>query len=820
MNNNEQNLGNIMHGLSDQSVIPPSQVTFNMPCFPQIDKSKDSTLLLVDSVKRWEIKDGEAFFYVDGTYIHEDYTYRYFDYRQVFRPLANHGNLVVRISFPFEDTVRITMQKGFSISESLTNTEMIRGHEEFAHIVEGTEDNQQIHITNHIVDVYVTKNPWKIVICNKGKEIFRQFGKDNHSFMPYEICPFGFYYDNENKKSYACDSLALDPYEHVYGLGENFSKLDRRGRDFTLWNTNALGVNTNRCYKNIPFLHSSKGYGLFINSSNKMHVDCGKKLSKALEMMVGCEVLDYFLFIQPTLEQQMLPYFKLTGRPVVPPKWSFGLWISKISYRSQQEVKNVSERLRKEKIPCDVIHVDTDWFAENWVCDWKFDINRFPNVKQMLSDLHQKGFKLSLWQLPYIERGNISTEVYDEGVSKGYFAANENGDLLFPHGLIDFTNPEAVRWYQEKLLKPLLELGVDVIKVDFGESAPENFQYAGMDGKVMHNLYSLLYNKAVFEETERVHGTENAIIWARSGWAGSQKYPVHWGGDAGTDYGSLANSLAGCLNLSLSGIPFWSSDVGGFWFRPDDDVYIRWVQFGMFCSHARLHGFYTREPWDFGEQALSITRKYVNLRYQLMPYIYNQAIKVRETGVLFHQPMVYAFPRDENCRSIDTQYMFGSELLVAPVLNKEGDVRFYVPDGVWTNLLDDNQISGNQWVRQTYAMDEFPVYARENAIIPMCQVMQYVGELPEDLTFHFYPGADGNNTFTLYEQKIQVRMDCSRKSIGISFSGENKDYQLVIHNVHVVDIKDSNGREVKYVVKGNNVSISLSNGQTKLIINR
>lgn len=763
-----EDLGNIMHGLSDNSVVPDDIVFVNMPHFPQISESKGISLMLCSALKSWkQTSDDSIDCIIDAAYIKEGYIYRYFDYRQVFSELKNHGTIIVTIQFAYSDTVRISMHQGFQ--HKMEETEMIACHEPFDQKISVKETDNTLTVSNGKLDVIIDKDPWHLRIEKNGRTVFSQFGRDNHSFMPYEVCPAGYLYDAEGEV-YACDSFCLGPYENIYGSGENFASFNRKGKAFTLWNTNALGVNTNRAYKNIPFFHSSKGYAVMINSSCKIHADYGNKLSKAIEFMVGGENLEYFVFAGDSFQERLYAYYRLTGKPALPPAWSFGLWIGKISYRSEEEVRGVAKRFREYDIPCDVIHIDTDWFEENWVCDWKFAKERFPNEKKMIDDLHEQGYKLSLWQLPYVERGNISTEVYDEGVAKGYFASLENGGLMFPHGLIDVTNPEAVDWYKNKLLRPLLEEGADVIKVDFGESAPEFFKYAGEKSENMHNLYALLYNKAVYEITKEIKG-DDAFIWARSAWCGSQKYPVHWGGDAGTDFGSLATSLKSCLSLSLSGLPFWSSDVGGFWFDSNPELYIRWSQFGMFCSHARLHGFYTREPWDYGQETVRIFRDYVKLRYRLLPYIENQAFKVVD-GSLMHRPMIYCYPDDPNTENIDTEYMFGSEILVSPVLESGGYARTYLPSGTWTNIVSGEKVSGGRWIENVYALDEFPVFAKPNAIIPMGPSMNYVGEIKTpELIINVYPDKCGKNRMSLQKPELECELLCTEDSLKIDLNG-------------------------------------------------
>ena len=770
-----------MHGLSKTSVVPDEVVFENMPTFPRISRSKGLTMLLVNRVKCWYRSSNVVYFRTEASYVDERYTYRYFDYRHVFLPKQNTSTVTVAVSLHNAKTVRIRMEEGFSVSEN--ETEMIKDRRECVPEFLVEEEEETVEIRSRELTVRVTKNPWNLQILDEHGEIFyQQFGRDNHSFMPYEICPMGFLYTADGEQ-YTCEAAVKNAYEKYYGVGENFTGVDRTGRAFELWNTNSLGVNTERAYKYIPFYMSSRGYGVFYNTSRKTRMDMGATLSKAVYVMVEGKVLDYFIMKGDSMKEILPLYYDITGWPVMPPKWSFGLWISKISYGTREEVETVASKMRECDIPCDVIHVDTDWFAENWICDWKFDERKFPNVEEMIEGLHQKGFKLSLWQLPYIERGNISYEVFDEAMGKGYFATNPNGDKQFAHGLIDLTNPEAVDWYKNKLIKPLLRMGVDVIKVDFGESAPPFFKYAGKDGAEMHNLYSLLYNKVIYEATKEELGEENALIWARSAWAGSQKYPVHWGGDSGTDFGSMESSLKGCLNASLSGIPFWSSDIGGFFFECNPILYTRWSQWGMFCSHARLHGFYTREPWDYGEKALEIFRKYVKIRYRLLPYIYNQSLEAVGAGALMHRAMVYEFPEDGNTRSLDTQYMFGKDILVAPVLNEAGDVEVYLPEGLWTDFHTDEVITGPTWVCKQVPLDIMPLYIRENGILPMQQDMDYVDEKPVD-TFevHIYPGM-GENTFTFHEESGEILVKATEELVAIELKEIEKQVHLNVHNI-------------------------------------
>lgn len=806
-----------MHGLSDETIAREEELFENMPVFPRISRYRNLTMLLVNRVKECRADKQGCYILAEGVYVDEKYTYRYLDYRHVFTQKPNRGTISIRLSFVNEKTLRVTMAEGFSVPDH--KTEMIKDMKESHCTVIFSETDEVISLRTETMAVTIQKAPWNLSVKNKkGDIIYRQFGRDRHSFMPYEICPMGFLFDSGTQEQYACESVCSDPYEQFYGLGENFTSMGRKGRVFDLWNTNSLGVNTERGYKYIPFYMSSRGYGIFYNTSRKMRCDLGATLSKAAYTMVEGKILDYFLIEGECMKDIIPSYHDITGIPAVPPKWSFGIWMSKISYGTRAEVERVAEKMRSSRLPCDVIHIDTDWFTENWICDWKFDQMKFPKVEEMIENLHENGYKLSLWQLPYIERGKTSCEVYDEAAENGYFACQPDGRMRFPHGLIDFTNPEAVTWYKEKLIKPLLRKGVDVIKVDFGESAPPFFKYAGMDGEEMHNLYALLYNKAAYEAAKEELGEDKALIWARSAWAGSQKYPVHWGGDAGTDFGSLASSVKGCLNLSLSGIPFWSSDIGGFWFESSPKLYIRWLEFGMFCSHARFHGFYSREPWDFGQEAVDIYRKYATLRYRLMPYIYNQALAVREEETLIHRPVIYDYPDDMNAVSLDTQYLFGRELMVIPVLNEEGEVRIYLPKGRWTDLYDDTVTKGGQWLKQFVPLDKIPVYVKENAIIPMGPEMEYIGQVTEKAyEIHCYPGC-GMGKMVSYEDGFTVTMESSLEEIHILCTKTDCSLKFVLHNVRAERVW-AGEHEMDFNTDGGKVYIPMSGPMVKILQN-
>ncbi|TCL61927.1 alpha-D-xyloside xylohydrolase [Hydrogenispora ethanolica] len=770
----------------------------NVAKFPKITELKEVAFLLAQRVKSYRREQNAVAFQVEGKFYRQAPQYRYLDFRPMHDELPNTRNLCVRLSFLNDDVVRIQLAEGMAVPEN--RTEMIGDCQYEPVQLAVVEDAAEVVISTRRITVRIHKEPWNLTISDcAGKIFYKQFSGDEHSFMKYEVCPFGFLYDRDHQEKFSCEGVYFDDAEHFYGFGEKFGALDKKGQTLNLWNANAMGTNTERSYKNIPFFISSRGYGVFYNTSYKLNCDMGNSLYKAYSIMSGDPALDFFVIHGPSIKEILPRYTAITGKPVMPPKWSFGLWMSKISYGSREEVEGVAKKLRERQIPCDVIHIDTDWFDESWVCNWKFSEKRFPKVAEMIADLSRDGFKISLWQLPYVEKGNLTVnDVYEEGMAKGYFACAGDGELEFPHGLIDFSNPEAVDWYQHKLLQPLLELGIKAIKVDFGESAPASYTYQNCDGKAMHNLYALLYNKAAYEATAEVYGEEDAVIWARSTWAGSQKYPVHWGGDAGTDFHGLASSIKGGLGFGLSGFPFWSHDIGGFWFDTNPVLFARWTQVGMFSSHARTHGFFTREPWDFGPEVEAIFKKYTELRYRLIPYIYSSARQCVAESLPLFRALVLEYQDDPAVAGIDSQYLFGESFLVAPILNEENVRSIYLPEGIWTDYWDGTQYQGKQWLTYEAGLDKLPLFVRANAIIPMGPLMNYIDERECDpITLDLYP-VGGQSRFGIVDtdqNRIQVTLQAD-ESIRVTVSPSEHHFLLELHNTGAVTGVTVNGAPV------------------------
>ena len=523
-------------------------------------------------------------------------------------------------------------------------------------------------------------------------------------------------------------SFHANPDEVFVGSGERFTKMDLSGQTFYLKNQDGQGVNNRRTYKNIPFYISSAMYGAFMHTSAYGKMSFADHSSRSVQLLVETPELDLFLFGGDTVEEILFEYRSVTGFPSMPPLWSYGIWMSRMTYFSADEVNEICDRLRTEDYPCDVIHLDTGWFRTDWLCEWMFNPERFPDPSKFIADLKEKGYRVSLWQMPYIA---AKAAQHDEAKVHKYMAplresrqqGGSNFSALDYAGTIDFTYPKAVEWYK-KLLKNLLDMGVVCIKTDFGEDIHMEADYHSMKPELLNNLYALLYQKAAYEITKEVTG--DGIIWARAGWAGCQRFPLHWGGDAACSWDGMAGSLKGGLHLGLSGFAYWSHDVPGFHGVPNfmnsvisDDLYVRWTQFGVFSSHIRYHGTSKREPYEYPNIS-DIVRKWWKLRYMIIPYILKQSDRASRSGYPLLRALIFHHPEDKMCWHISDQYYFGDDLIVAPVMNSNNKRDVYLPEGEWINLFDGSETNGGKWLYDyETSLEEMPVWVKKNAIIPI-----------------------------------------------------------------------------------------------------
>ena len=552
---------------------------------------------------------------------------------------------------------------------------------------------------------------------------------DDHFSPPrYDALPIGYVSGSNGHSERATLSFRCHANECFAGTGERFRKMDLSGQTFQLKNQDGQGVNNRRCYKNIPFYLSSRRYGVFYHTSYNCKLSLADHSTRSVQLLCEHATLDAFLIGGDTPERILRSYRMLTGFPAMPPLWSFGIWMSRMTYFSANEVEEICGRLRREHYPCDVIHLDTGWFRHDWLCEWKFNPERFPDPEGFIRHLGEQGFKVSLWQLPYVAKG---AEQLEEAKTNKYIgpllheqaSEGSNFSALDYAGTIDFTNPEATRWYQS-LLRDLLRMGVKCIKTDFGENIHMDAIYHSMTPAQLNNLYALLYQKAAFEVTQEETG--DGIIWARAGWAGCQRYPLHWGGDSASSWDGMAGSLRGGLHLGLSGFAFWSHDVPGFHSVPDfmnspidENVYVRWTQFGVFTSHMRYHGTCKREPWHYPAIA-PLIKKWWQLRYRLIPYIIDQSEKACKSGMPLVQALLLRHPHDRQCWHIDDEYYFGQEFLVCPVMNSDNHRDIYLPEGMWVNFFTGERLEGGRWYYDVETpLEHMPVFVRPSTVIQL-----------------------------------------------------------------------------------------------------
>lgn len=566
---------------------------------------------------------------------------------------------------------------------------------------------------------YITEDKYK---ADAKKELY----KDN-DFFEY---PEGMY------TSYIREQLNTGIGECIYGFGEKFTPFIKNGQNVETWNSDG-GTCSEQSYKNIPFYISSNSYGILVNSSDRVSYEVMSDTVSKVSFTVPGEELEYFVIGGEDLEDVITNYTDLTGKPALPPAYSFGLWLSTSFTTDYNEnlINSFINEMTERDIPLQVFHFDCFWMKEYEWCNFEWDSRQFPNPPAMLKRLHNKGLEVCVWINSYVGQ---RSKLFDIGKKNGYFIKNPDGSVFQSDfwqpgmAIVDFTNPDACAWYKE-LLKSLFAMGVNNIKTDFGERIPTNCRYFdGSDPVKMHNYYTYLYNKCVFEALEEYYGKNKACLFARSATVGGQKFPVHWGGDCYAEYAAMAETLRGGLSLCSSGFGFFSHDIGGFEDTAPADVYKRWCAFGLLSTHSRLHGSSSyRVPWAFDEESCDVLRFYAKLKGKLMPYLWAQAIKTHVTGIPMMRSMIIAFSKDISCKYLDQQYMLGDNLLIAPVMNEEGTVTFYVPEGTWFDIITNQTYEGKTYYTRTCNYFEMPILARPNSIITY-------GDLPSNNVVYDY----------------------------------------------------------------------------------
>ncbi|WLI78169.1 alpha-xylosidase [Kosakonia sp. H02] len=632
------------------------------------------------------------------------------------------------------------------------------------------------------------------VRVGKGENWALDFFRNGERITGSQLKNNGYVQDSNSGRNSIFERLDLGVGETVYGLGERFTALVRNGQSVETWNRDG-GTSTEQSYKNIPFYLTNRGYGVLVNHPEAVEFEIGSEKVSKVQFSVEGEHLEYFVIDGPTPQDVLNRYTRFTGRPALPPAWSFGLWLTTSFTTNYDEttVNSFIDGMAERQLPLHVFHFDCFWMKAFQWCDFEWDPVTFPDPGGMIKRLKARGLKICVWINPYIGQ---KSPVFRELKEKGYLLKRADGSLWqwdkWQPGLAiyDFTNPEACQWYADKL-KGLVAMGVDCFKTDFGERIPTDVVWHnGACPQKMHNHYAYIYNELVWNVLKETVGEQEAVLFARSASVGAQQFPVHWGGDCYANYESMAESLRGGLSIGLSGFGFWSHDIGGFENTAPAHVYKRWCAFGLLSSHSRLHGSKSyRVPWAYDEESCDVVRHFTQLKCRLMPYLYRQAALASEYGLPMMRAMMLAFPDDPACDYLDRQYMLGDALLIAPVFSEVGDVQFYLPEGRWTHLWHNDTLNGSRWHKQRHGFMSLPVYVRDNTLLALGNNEQrpdYAWH--QNTAFQLFELDDGREALSEIPDAsgaIVFRLRAKREGgvITVRAEGEGKNWTLCLRNI-------------------------------------
>lgn len=704
-------------------------------------------------------------------------------------------NLTMVITSPAPDVLRVQTYHHLGVKKREPEFELYQKEEQSLTV---TSDEEKLTVTSGGLTLEIGKKNWYMAY-RRGNEVITRSAAKDLACMKTDWK--GDAYDKgDGTETYMRQQLTMGVGELIYGLGERFTAFTKNGQSVAIWNEDG-GTSTYQSYKNIPFYISNKGYGVFVNHPEKVEFEIGTEQVTKTAFSVEGGYLDYYLFNGPSMKEVLERYTDLTGKPSLPAPWTFGLWLSTsfTTNYDEETVMSFVDGMLDRGIPLRTFHFDCFWMKEFHWTDFVWDSRVFPDPKGMLSRIKAKGLNICVWINPYIAQESC---LFAEGMEKGYFVKRTNGDVwqwdMWQPGmaLVDFTNPDACAWYQEKLAG-LLDMGVDCFKTDFGERIPvdgiEYFDHS--DAKKMHNYYTYLYNKTVYDILEKKRGKGEAVLFARSATVGGQKFPVHWGGDCWSDYESMEESLRGGLSLLMSGFGFWAHDIGGFESTSTPDVYKRWVAFGLLSSHSRLHGSTSyRVPWAYDEEAVDVVRFFTRLKARLMPYLYKTAIQANKTGVPTMRSMVLEFTEDRTCHYVDKQYMLGDSLLVAPIFNEESLADYYLPAGRWTDFFTGEVKEGGRWIQEKHGYLSVPLLVKENSIVAIgAHDDKPDYDYGEDAELRIYePVAGTTVTEIVYgmdgSEKIRISVSTEEGKISISVeTGKTVSVRLVNRKAKAVE---------------------------------
>lgn len=667
-----------------------------------------------------------------------------------------------------------------------------------------TDSQETLDIASGSLTLSITRKNWSMTYLRNGEVITRSTGRDL-ALMKTDWK--GYAYDHgDNEETYMRQMLSLSVGELVYGMGERFTPFVKNGQSVDIWNADG-GTSTEQSYKNIPFYLTNRGYGVLVNHPERVSFEVATEMVTRTEFSVEGGYLDYFLINGPTMKEVLMRYTDLTGKPSLPAPWTFGLWLSTsfTTNYDEETVMSFVDGMLNRGIPLRTFHFDCFWMKEFHWSDFVWDSRVFPDPRGMLERIKAKGLNICVWINSYIGQESC---LFDEGMEKGYFIKRSNGQVwqwdMWQPGMavVDFTNPAAWKWFQDKL-EILLDMGVDCFKTDFGERIPSKdvVYFDGSNPEKMHNYYTYLYNKCVYELLERKRGKGQAVLFARSATVGGQKFPVHWGGDCWSDYESMEESLRGGLSLLMSGFGFWAHDIGGFESTSTADVYKRWVAFGLLSSHSRLHGSSSyRVPWAYDEEAVDVVRFFTRLKARLMPYLYKTSVDTSRSGIPTMRSMVLEYTGDKTCHYVDKQYMLGDALLVAPIFNDQGIAEYYLPEGLWTDFFTGEEKKGPGWISEKHGYLSIPLMVRENSIVCLGSTegrpdYDY-GDHAELCLYSLKDGEEASTVIYGMDQKEELIMTASRNG----------------NQIHII-IRTNKSYAVRLI---NLVAISVSQGEVKI----
>ena len=718
-------------------------------------------------------------------------------------------NLTLEITSPAPDIIRVRTwhHKGAIVNTPSFDLELT---EELPLQVE--DSDEKIVITSGSTSLAITKKDWSMAYIRGDEVITRSTGKDL-ALMKTNWHGNYAYDRGDHDDTYIRQMLSLSVGELVYGTGERFTPFVKNGQSIDIWNADG-GTSTEQSYKNIPFYLTNKGYGILVNHPENVSFEVGTEMVTRTEFSVEGGYLDYFFINGPTMKEVLMRYTDLTGKPSLPAPWTFGLWLSTSFTTNYDEdtVMSFVDGMLNRGIPLRTFHFDCFWMKEFHWSDFLWDNRVFPDPKGMLGRIKAKGLNICVWINTYIGQESV---LFDEGMEKGYFIKRTNGqvwqwDMWQPGmAIVDFTNPAAWKWFQDKL-EVLLDMGVDCFKTDFGERIPSKdvVYYDGSDPKKMHNYYTYLYNKCVYELLERKRGKGEAVLFARSATVGGQKFPVHWGGDCWSDYESMEESLRGGLSLMMSGFGFWAHDIGGFEHTSTADVYKRWVAFGLLSSHSRLHGSSSYlVQWVYDDEEEDELRFFTRLKAKLMPYLYKTSIDTSRSGIPTMRSMVMEFTGDKTCHYLDKQYMLGDNLLAAPIFNDQSIAEYYLPKGTWTDFFTGGVKEGGCWVNEKHGYLSIPLMVKENSIIALGNCDEKpdydYGDHAEIRVYSLIDGVETSSVVYGMDQKEEISVTAKKDGKQIHINGcSDKDYTIRLVNLVV------SGEGT--VIDGNDTVITLS----------